>query len=237
MFRQAVRVLANKVGLQLEPETPGVARERSEREAIHEANQIAAAFFHRTLTADADASVARAYCTRRGFTAATMEKFRLGYAPNRWDALVAELNRSGVDLGIAQKAGLIKAGQRGHYDFYRDRLMIPTYATTGEVIAFGGRALGEAEPKYLNTSTTPVYVKGRYLFGLNVARRAAAADGSLIVVEGYFDCIALRKSNRPNSAATRKTCISASIPMLRAALRRQRLRTSPCERSSTREAK
>jgi len=205
---QAVRVLANKVGLQLEPETPGVARERSEREAIHEANQIAAAFFHRTLTADADASVARAYCTRRGFTAATMEKFRLGYAPNRWDALVAELNRSGVDLGIAQKAGLIKAGQRGHYDFYRDRLMIPTYATTGEVIAFGGRALGEAEPKYLNTSTTPVYVKGRYLFGLNVARRAAAADGSLIVVEGYFDCIALHQAGFSNTVAALGTAFT-----------------------------
>lgn len=198
---QAVRVLANKAGLELEQETPGVARARSEREAIYEANQVAAAFFHRMLTAEREAGAAREYCNRRGFGAATIEKFALGYAPNRWDALVEELHRSDVDLVIAQKAGLVKAGQRGYYDFYRDRLMIPTYATTGEVIAFGGRALGEAEPKYLNTSTTPVYVKGRHLFGLNLARRAAAAEGAVIVVEGYFDCIALHQAGFPNTVA------------------------------------
>ncbi len=205
---QAVRLLASKAGLELEPETPGVARARSEREAIYEANQIAAAFFHRMLTAEGEASAARDYCERRGLREATIEKFHLGYAPNRWDALVGELRRSAVDLEIAQKAGLVKAGQRGHYDFYRDRLMIPTYATTGEVIAFGGRALGEAEPKYLNTSTTPVYVKGRHLFGLNLARRAAAAEGAVIVVEGYFDCIALQQAGFSNTVASLGTAFT-----------------------------
>ncbi|MDQ6931587.1 MAG: DNA primase [Candidatus Eremiobacteraeota bacterium] len=205
---QAVRVLANKAGLELEAESPGAARVRSEREAIHEANHIAAAFFHRTLTADSAAGAARDYCSRRGLSAATIEKFSLGYASKGWDALVEELRRMGVDPAIAQKAGLVKAGQRGHYDFYRDRLMIPTYATTGEVIAFGGRALGEAEPKYLNTSTTPVYVKGRHLFGLNLARRAAAADGALIVVEGYFDCIALHQAGFCNTVAALGTAFT-----------------------------
>jgi DNA primase len=96
---------------------------------------------------------------------------------------------------------LVKAGQRGYYDFYRDRLIVPTYATTGEVIAFGGRLLGDGEPKYLNTSTTPVYTKGRHLFGLNIARRAAAHEHTLIVVEGYLDCIALQQAGFENAVA------------------------------------
>jgi len=79
--------------------------------------------------------------------------------------------------------------------------MVPTFSTTGEVIAFGGRALHDAEPKYLNTSTTPVYTKGRHLFALNVARRAAQADRTLIVVEGYLDCIALHQAGFENAVA------------------------------------
>ena len=114
--------------------------------------------------------------TWSGFSAATVERFALGYAPDSWGGLVAELERNGVDLSLAAKAGLVKIGQRGYYDFYRNRLMVPTYSTTGEVIAFGGRAIGDGEPKYLNTATTPVYTKGHHLFALNLARRAAQND-------------------------------------------------------------
>lgn len=200
-FPDAVRTLAQKAGVELEPESPQTLRVRSEREAIYEANRIAAAFFERLLREPAGAS-ARSYCERRGISTASIEKFHLGYAPDAWNTLTDELERSGVDLAIASKAGLVKRGERGYYDFYRDRLMVPTYATTGEVIAFGGRALGDAEPKYLNTSTTPVYTKGRHLFALNVARRAAAQDKTLIVVEGYLDCIALHQAGFENAVAS-----------------------------------
>lgn len=199
-FAEAVRNLANKAGIALEPENPRAARARNEREAIYEANQIAAAFFARSLASPAG-ETSRAYCAKRGFSAATIERFNLGYAPDSWDSLVEELQRNEVDLALACKAGLIKRGQRGYYDFYRDRLMVPTYATTGEVIAFGGRALGEGEPKYLNTSSTPVYTKGEHLFALNVARRAAQNDRTLIVVEGYLDCIALQQGGFENTVA------------------------------------
>ncbi|MDQ6826378.1 MAG: DNA primase [Candidatus Eremiobacteraeota bacterium] len=212
-WQEAVRVLASRAGVVLEPEHPGAVRVRSEREAIYEANQAAAGFFHRMLNAGSEGAAARSYCAQRGLTDATIEKFRLGYAPDRWDALVRELQSTGIDLVIAEKAGLVKAGQRGYYDFYRGRLMIPTYATTGEVIAFGGRALNEAEPKYLNTSTTPVYTKGRYLFALNVARRATAADGSLIVVEGYLDCIALHQAGFGNTVAALGTAFTQEQAM------------------------
>jgi len=199
-FGDAKRMLASRAGIQIEPENPRAARQRSEREQIYEANRIAAAFFARTLR-QPGGERGRAYCEKRGFGEATIEKFTLGYAPDSWDALVTELERNGIDLALAAQAGLVKAGQRGYYDFYRDRLMVPTYATTGEAIAFGGRALGDAEPKYLNTSTTPVYTKGRHLYALNVARRAAQQSRTLIVVEGYLDCIALHQAGLENTVA------------------------------------
>jgi len=199
-FPDAVRLLAAKAGVELEPEDPRTARQRNEREAIYEANRLAAAFFARTLKENAGIR-AREYCERRGFNTATIEAFQLGYAPDSWDGLTAELKAHGVDPELGAKAGLLKSGQRGSYDFYRDRLMVPTFSTTGEVIAFGGRALGDAEPKYLNTTTTPVYTKGRYLFALNVARRAAQRERTLIVVEGYLDCIALHQAGFDNAVA------------------------------------
>ncbi|MGH7706562.1 MAG: DNA primase [Vulcanimicrobiaceae bacterium] len=206
-FPDAVRALAKRAGIEVEPETPAAARVRSEKESIFAANQIAADFFARSL-AGADGEPARRYCAERGVEPATIERFHLGFAPARWDGLVAELQREGIELELAAKAGLVKLGQRGYYDFYRGRLMIPTYATTGEVVAFGGRSLDGAEPKYLNTSTTPVYTKGRGLFALNVARRAAAGTEALIVVEGYLDCIALHQAGFSNAVAALGTAFT-----------------------------
>jgi DNA primase len=206
-FPDAVRTLAQKAGIELEPENPQAARVRNEREMIYEANRIAAGFFEANLRA-AGGAAARAYCERRGISQASIEKFHLGYAPDNWNALADELQRNLVEPAIAEKAGLLKRGERGYYDFYRDRLMVPTYSTTGEVIAFGGRALGDAEPKYLNTSTTPVYTKGRHLFALNIARRAASQERALIVVEGYLDCIALHQAGFENAVASLGTAFT-----------------------------
>jgi DNA primase catalytic core len=206
-FPDAVRVLAQRAGVELEPENPAVSRMRGERESIYHANHVAAAFFERMLR-ERPGERARAYCEGRGLGAAVIEKFHIGYAPDEWNALADELRGSGVDHETAARAGLLKRGERGYYDFYRDRLMVPTYSTTGEVIAFGGRALGDAEPKYLNTSTTPVYTKGRHLFALNLARRAAAKDGTLIVVEGYLDCIALHQAGFENAVASLGTAFT-----------------------------
>jgi DNA primase len=199
-FPEALRTLAQRAGVELEPQSPQAARARNEREAIYEANRIAAAFFERMLRSPAGAK-ARVYCEARGLTEATIEKFHLGYSPDEWEGLARELAANNVDPALAAKAGLLKRGERGFYDFYRDRLMVPTYATTGEVIAFGGRAFGDHEPKYLNTSTTPVYEKGKHLYALSVARRAAARERTLIVVEGYLDCIALHQAGFENAVA------------------------------------
>jgi DNA primase len=223
-FPEAARQLAKRSGLELEPESPAAARVRSEKEQINAANGLAEAFFHRTLRLSPEGAEARAYCQRRGLATATIESFKLGYALDSWDALVRELSASGVDLAVAAKGGLLKMGQHGYYDFYRNRLMIPTYATTGEVVAFGGRALDDSEPKYLNTSTTPVYMKGgkerleegkgwkgsfgSCLFALNLARRAAVEREAVIVVEGYFDCIMLHQAGLINAVASLGTAFT-----------------------------
>ncbi|MBV9440233.1 MAG: DNA primase [Candidatus Eremiobacteraeota bacterium] len=208
-FPEALRLLAKRAGVELEPEDPRAARARSEREQLYEANEIARRWFHRMLLDAGEGAAARAYCERRGLAHRTIEQFSLGFAPERWDGLVRELRANGVDLALAAKAGLVKPSERGgFYDFYRGRLMIPTLATTGETIAFGGRALGDAEPKYLNTATTPVYVKGRHLFALNIARRAAARDDVLLVVEGYLDCIALHQAGFENAVAVLGTAFT-----------------------------
>ncbi|MDP9017217.1 MAG: DNA primase [Candidatus Eremiobacteraeota bacterium] len=207
-FPDAVRMLAARAGLEVEEENPQAARTRNEKETIYEANKIATAFFARCFAGPEGAS-ARAYCEGRGINAASIERFSLGYAPESWDALTTELRTAGIDLELASKAGLIKPRQSGgFYDFYRNRLMIPTLSTTGEIIAFGGRALGDAEQKYLNTTTTPVYTKGRHLYALNLARRAAALDQTLIVVEGYLDCIALHQAGFENAVAALGTAFT-----------------------------
>ena len=208
-YPEAVRLLARRAGVEVEAETPAAARVRGEKEQIYAANELAVAFFTRSLRAP-EASVARAYVERRELRPETVESFKLGYAPAGWDGLTNELAKNGVDPAIAEKAGLVKRGQYGRqYDVYRNRLMIPTYATTGEAVAFGGRALDDSEPKYLNTSTTPVYTKGRGLYALNVARRAATARDALLVVEGYLDCIALHEAGFTHTVASLGTAFTA----------------------------
>ena len=208
-FLDALRMLAKRANVELEPENPAAARARSEKEAIYHANDVATAYFHRILMIDPAGEPARAYAEKRGLSKEMIERFKLGFAPEGWENLVRELTRENVPMPIAQRAGLVRENQRGGFrDFYRARLMIPTYASTGEVIAFGGRSLGDEEPKYLNTSTTPVYTKGRYLYAMNVARRAAAQQDAVVVVEGYLDCIALHQAGFSNAVASLGTAFT-----------------------------
>ncbi len=200
-FGDAVRMLAAKAGIELEPESPRESRARSEREAIYEANRVAAAYFARMLGGRGEArrraptAASAASRPRRSSDSASATRRILGAVSRPNSSATGSTSR------WPRRPGWSRPGSAGYYDFYRDRLMIPTYSTTGEVIAFGGRALGDAEPKYLNTSTTPVHTKGRHLFALNLARRAAQADRTLIVVEGYLDCIALHQAGFENAVA------------------------------------
>ncbi|MBV8172161.1 MAG: DNA primase [Candidatus Eremiobacteraeota bacterium] len=196
-FPTALRMLATRAGIILE-ESPGAQRRRSEREAVYEANAVAQAFFADHLRRD---KKALDYVHRRGVVDETAALFGIGYAPDGWEGLAKALERSGVDLALAERAGLVRQ-KTGHYDFFRNRLMLPIYNLTGEVMAFGGRALGDETPKYLNTPNTVAYTKGAHVYALNLARKAAAADDTLIVVEGYLDAIALHQAGFKNAVAS-----------------------------------
>jgi DNA primase len=205
-FPDALRMLANRAGVELH-ESEDFQRRRSEREAIYEANAVAKSYFVESLRKSAEA---REYVEKRGIDDQTCEKFSVGFAPDSWDGLVSALTRARIDLQLAARAGLISMRQNesGYIDFFRGRLMLPVFNLTGEVIAFGGRALGEDQPKYLNTRNTSVYTKGQHVYGLHIARRAAAAAESIIVVEGYLDCLALHQAGFGNAVASLGTAFT-----------------------------
>jgi DNA primase len=205
-FPDALRMLATRAGVELR-ESAELRRRRSDREAIYEANAVAKAYFIDGLRTSKEA---KDYVARRGLGEAVCEKFSVGFAPDQWDGLTKALTRAHIDLTLAARAGLIsiRHSENGYVDFFRRRLMFPIFNLTGEVIAFGGRTLGDDQPKYLNTKNTSVYTKGQHIYALNLARRAAASQEALIVVEGYMDCLALHQAGFGNAVATSGTAFT-----------------------------
>ncbi len=203
-FLDAVADLAERAGLELPREAHG-AREPGGGD-LHEIMAHAARFFEQNL---ADNPRARAYLDSRGIDAATCAKFALGYAPDSWNAL---LNRFGTHEDERRRllqAGLIierdaraARAQPGFYDRFRDRLMFPIRDSRGRVLAFGGRVIAQGEPKYLNSPETPLFHKGRELYGLYEARRARTDFKRLMIVEGYMDVVRLHQAGITYAVAT-----------------------------------
>lgn len=213
-FGEAVRLLARRAGVDI-PERPlsGPERQRlSEAEALHEINRLAADFFHQSLLRPAgpDAEAAMAYLDRRGLTRQTIADFRIGYAPKGWDHLVRFLTRRRHPPELIEKAGLAipRRDGSGRYDRFRERVMFPIYDDAARVVGFGGRVMDASTPKYLNSPETPVYLKRRVLYGLHRAREACRAQGTVYIVEGYLDLIALHQHGIANSVATLGTALS-----------------------------
>ncbi len=219
-FPEAIRHLAGKVGVVI-PEKP-MSREERERstltERIHRANELAAGFFVRSLQSPAGAS-AREYLRKRGIGEAAIKAFRLGFAPDGWHHLLDFLGKQGISPALAEQAGLVVArsgNERGHYDRFRGRLMIPIEDVDGHVIAFGGRVMGAGEPKYMNSPESAVYTKGNTLYGLAKTRDAIREKGFAILVEGYFDLIALWNAGILNVVATLGTALTrAQVDLIR----------------------
>lgn len=199
-FPEAVRSLAERYGV----EVPESDREGPDPYApIHEANRLAAEVWHRGLLEGDDASRARAYLEGRGLARETWETFLLGWAPDEWEALKSEAQRHGVEEKTLLDAGLAGRSEKtgGTYDRFRGRLVFPIRSTSGRVIAFSGRRLDDEEPKYLNSTDTPVFTKGRTLFNLDLARPGIRRAGAAIVVEGNFDVVALHQAGFTNVVA------------------------------------
>jgi DNA primase len=220
-FPEAVRSLAGKVGVVI-PER-AMSRKETEHytiaEKIRKVNELAAGFFARELHSSTGVS-AREYLLKRGIGEAAVEAFRLGLAPEGWRHLLDFLEKKGVSPGVAEQAGLLvtRAGQteRGYYDRFRGRLMIPIEDLDGHVIAFGGRLMGAGEPKYMNSPESVVYTKGDNLYGLSKTREAIREKGFALLVEGYFDLISLWNAGIPNVVATLGTALTrAQVDLMR----------------------
>lgn len=223
-FQETVLQLAQRYQVPIrtaEPEQQrAIQRELSLKEQLYEIVAIANAFFQHAL-GQGEGKLARDYLTQqRGLDGGTIQRFQLGYAPSGWDALYRYLvEQKRYPLGLVEEAGLIKArtSGSGYYDLFRDRLMIPIFDLQGRAIAFGSRTLGDDQPKYLNSPDTPLFAKGQMLFGLDKAKKAIAQRDQVIIVEGYFDVIALHRAGQENVVAALGTAFRAE--QLKLALR------------------
>ena len=138
---------------------------------------------------------------KRGLSKGTLTRFGLGFAPNRWDALIQELSKEGYDKRDLLDAGLAVSNKDGRiYDRFRNRVMFPIIDTGGNVIGFGGRVMDDSTPKYLNSPDTPVYNKSRNVFALNIAKKSKA--GQVILTEGYMDTISLHQAGFDSAVAS-----------------------------------
>lgn len=211
-FPEAVRKLGEQVGIEIEEEqlTPAEEARRRELERLQRINEVAAEFYHQVLIEAPEGAPARSYLKRRGYDGEIARQFQLGYAPEGWEALKQHLEGRGLDLGLARTLGLLREGKqgRGDYDQFRGRLMFPILDGYGKVAAFGGRVLDDSLPKYINSSESPVYHKGRTLYGLYQAKEGMRAGGEVVVVEGYFDLLALAKAGLSNVVATCGTALT-----------------------------
>ncbi len=223
-FPEAIKHLAKRVGVTIEEQelTPRQRQQHDEREQLLQISDLAAGFFRRQLTDGADGETVRLYLVERGVAKDTAEAYRLGYAADKWDSLTRYLERQRVALPLAEKLGLIRRGSNGNYiDLFRNRLIIPICDGQGRAIAFGGRILGEGQPKYLNSPESPIYHKSDVLFGLHMARSAMREQTAAIVVEGYFDHLALWQSGVKNVVASCGTALTdGHIQLLKRAVSR-----------------
>jgi DNA primase len=207
-FPDALAELADRAGVRLE-RTPEDERAGGERERLLRVVAEAAAFF-RTRLAGPDGRAARGYLAGRGVDTAAVEAFRLGYAPAGWDGLLTALRARGFDGPALEQAGLAvaRSGGEGYYDALRHRLVFPIHDLQGRPVAFGGRALDDATPKYLNTRETALFVKGRLLYALDTARAAIRETGEAVVVEGYIDALACHQFGVTNAVASLGTALT-----------------------------
>jgi DNA primase len=214
-FGESVEVLAGRAGIKLE-RTPDEDRRASERDRLYRALDAAAVWYREQLHHPDKGKVAREYLKRRGVDERTAERFRLGYAPQAWDELLKSLSRKGYAPSLLERGGLVnpRPSGDGQYDLLRHRLIFPIVDLQDRPVAFGGRALDQAEPKYLNTKETSVFNKGRTLYGLNLARETIRHDDEMIVVEGNMDALTCHQFGITSAVASLGTALTLDQVML-----------------------
>ncbi|HXV19174.1 MAG TPA: DNA primase [Candidatus Omnitrophota bacterium] len=208
-FREVVEMLAERVGVEL-PKTKADFKESERGQQLLKASEFAADFFQTVLLKSPEAAEARGYLTRRGLTQATIEKFKIGFAPSGWDKLYnAAQGKTGLSDAALERTGLVIAKKEGgYYDRFRSRIMFPITDPKGLCVAFGGRVMDDSQPKYLNSPESEIYSKGRQLYGLFQGRKAIREADAVMVVEGYMDLVACHQAGFENVVASCGTALT-----------------------------
>jgi DNA primase len=210
-FGEALRTLASRTGVQLEERTPEQQQEDATRTRLRQINSDAATYWNHLLTSTQKGQPGRTYIEGRGLTASTIETWQLGYAPDEWsDLLVYLTDRKGYTPEELEQAGLvIKREHGGYYDRFRNRVMFPIRNIKGEIVGFGGRALGDDHAKYMNSPETPLFHKSSVLYGIDLARDAIRQQDAVVFVEGYVDVIMAHQSGFGNVVAPMGTALTS----------------------------
>ena len=208
-FPEAVEQLAGEAGLEVPKPSPEQRQREEQRQTLYDVVEAACAWFEEQLAGKGGAD-ARAYLERRGVDRDTRAGFRLGYAPDARGAMRQALHARGIRDQELVAAGLVKQPEDGGppRDYFFDRVIFPITDRRGRTIAFGGRTMGEAKAKYLNSPDSDLFHKGRVLYNLHRARQAARDTGELIVAEGYMDVIALAQAGFPGAVAPLGTAVT-----------------------------
>jgi len=207
-FPEAVEKLASEAGLEIPRDSPEEREKHQKRKGITEVNELACAFYEKMLQMP-EGKGALEYLKNRGLNDQMIRHWRLGFAPDGRGALKAALSREDVPGEMMLEAGLLRVPESGSpYDWFRGRVMFPIQDRRGQVIAFGGRILGDGEPKYLNSPETPVFQKRYSLYGLHHASGSARKAGRMIVCEGYMDVIGLARAGIDNAVAPLGTALT-----------------------------
>ena len=213
-FPEALRRVAEKAGVTLRERIGDETYDAQSRDraALYKLHEEATKFFQAQLGATAEGRAARGYLADRGLGDETIARFRLGYAPSHGQGLTRHLLDLGFEVETAEKSGLVLRDQEGkrHFDRFRRRIMFPISNESGKVVAFGGRALGDDQPKYLNSPETPIYTKSRVLYHLDRAGNAIRKADAAVLVEGYMDSIAVASAGIERVVASCGTSLTDS---------------------------
>jgi DNA primase len=210
-FTQALRLLAARAGVELAPLSVTQIALRDELDRLRALNAAAAAYYHRLLVETPAGEAARGYLQRRGVQRETMRAFQLGYAPDQWHGLQEHLRAQRYTVEEMLEVGVLTKNDAGNiYDRFRERILFPVRDERGHVIGFGGRALGEGQPKYLNTPDSPLFDKGSALYGFDLARASIRDSETAIVVEGYMDVVIPHQCGVTNVVACMGTALTGA---------------------------
>lgn len=209
-FPEAVRYLAEKYNIPLPERKRHSPQYKKLEEGIQKITEDALAHFRKNLHNTDEGKKALVYLHKRQFSDETIQKFKIGYALNSWDAVISAFQKQNIAPRDLEKAGLAiyHQAKNSFYDRFRGRVIFPIFSESGKVVAFGGRSLFDAEPKYLNSPDTPIYTKGRLLYGLNFSKESIREAQEIIIVEGYTDFVALYQAGITNLVAPLGTSLT-----------------------------